>query len=72
MTRFAFALIAVGVLVLVLGGYLSVESRVICEYNPDCLPGWWVPSLLAIAAVLIGAGVALAWRRRGSLAADRY
>jgi heme A synthase len=60
----AGALIVTGLLVLIIGGYFELASGVVCENNPDCVPGWWLPSVVAIATLLVGCGIVIGWRRR--------
>jgi hypothetical protein len=60
----AGALVVAGLLVLVVGGYLQLASSVICENNPDCVPGWWWPVVVSLTTLLICGGVAVGRRRR--------
>jgi hypothetical protein len=56
--------VVAGLLVLVVGGYLQLASSVICENNPDCVPGWWWPVVVSLTTLLICGGVAVGRRRR--------
>jgi hypothetical protein len=57
------ALIVAGLLVLIVGGYLQLESGVICENNPDCVPDWWLASVVVVSTLLVALGVVVRGRR---------
>ena len=53
-----------GAAMLLLVVYFWAIRGVVCENNPDCLPGWWLPVGLP-AGVLVGAaGITLLRRGR--------
>jgi hypothetical protein len=60
----AGALIVAGLLVLIIGGYFQLATGVVCENNPDCIPDWWLPVVVALAALLVGCGIAIGRRHR--------
>jgi hypothetical protein len=60
----AGALIVTGLLVLTVGAYFQLASGVVCENNPDCVPDWWLPTVVAIATLLVGCGIAILRRLR--------
>jgi hypothetical protein len=44
-------------------GYLFCARRRKRE-QPDCVPDWWLPKIVALATLLVGCGIAIGSRHR--------